>query len=175
MEEKTHKIHLGEHEKHGHSAELHALREHVVGRIENHAVSVIVERPHKLLALVVTLAAHAEVVAPSIDHKRLEEVVVLGGRHAERVEERMDGRRREGRIGIHEADREDRRTVRDFLSAWMRGQAGTQTWSASCCEPNAFHISDRRLGSPTCSRPAAAESERARRWTGCSHGCTEIR
>lgn len=74
------KKYFGEHEKNRHSVELHALRKHMVWRIENNAIPVIVEHPHELLAFVVTFATHAEIVTSAIDHEGLENVAIIRGR-----------------------------------------------------------------------------------------------
>ena len=56
------------------------MRKHMVWRIKNNAIPIIVEHPHELLAFVVTFATHAEIVAPTIDHKGLENVAIIRGR-----------------------------------------------------------------------------------------------
>lgn len=59
---------------------MHALRKHMVWRIKNNAIPIIVEHPHELLAFVVTFATHTEIVTSAIDHKGLENVAIIRGR-----------------------------------------------------------------------------------------------
>ena len=55
---------------------LHALSDHVIVVAEHHSVSIVIQYPHKALFLTIKLTAHTDVVAPTINHKGLKDVVV---------------------------------------------------------------------------------------------------
>ena len=70
------KAYFRKQQKNWNPLKLHTLSDHVIVVAEHHSVSVVVQHPHEAFLFTIKLTAHTDVVAPTIDHKGLEEVVV---------------------------------------------------------------------------------------------------